>query len=175
VIKCAGKEARREFSKDAKNDSEPISLEIPAGAQTITIENTGKDWVVIRQIVLSNYANALANYARIGKDYAAAWVYHRGNLDSTSENLSPTTGRINLMGLKKGKYKATWWDVKESKSLDTTDLTIDKEKEPTWLSTPPVTREVALYVVHEGRVDAKKKGKNSDTAKGKGSDTSNSK
>ncbi len=167
VIKCAGKEATKEFTKDSKTEDKTLTLDVPAGAQTITIENTGKDWVVIRQIALANYASALADYARIGKEYAAAWLYHRGNLDSKGE-VASTTGRINLMGLKKGKYRATWWDIEGGKSIDNADLAVDKEKEPLWLSTPPITRDVALYVVREGRTDSKKRGKNSENARGAG-------
>ncbi|MCX6378308.1 MAG: DUF5060 domain-containing protein [Armatimonadetes bacterium] len=169
VVKCAGKETTKEFTKDTTAEEKALTLDVPAGAQTITIENPGKDWVVIRQIVLVNYAPALADYARIGKEYAAAWLYHRGNLDSKGE-VASTTGRINLMGLKKGKYKATWWDVTGGKSIDNADLTVDKEKEALWLSTPPIARDVALYVVREGRTDSKKKGKNSENARGAGRD-----
>lgn len=35
---------------------------------------------MVRQFALTNYTSALAAMGRVGKDYAVAWVYHRGNI-----------------------------------------------------------------------------------------------
>jgi hypothetical protein len=166
VLKCGAKETRKEYPV-GKEDYAPkgaestLSLDIPAGAQTITLENPGKDWLVLRSIELTDYAPALAVLARMGKEYAVAWVYHRANLDAPKDaTLAPATGKINLQGLKKGKYKALWWNTQEGKSLDTTDFTVENEKQATLLATPPVNRDIALYVTKEGaKSSGKPKGK----------------
>ncbi len=165
-VACSGKTAKHEYASSnadfsPKQEDSTVALEVPAGTQTVTIENTGKDWLVIKSIELSDYAPALTAMARIGKEYAVAWVYHRTNVDApASQTLTPATGKINFMGLKKGKYRVTWWDIANAKSLDTSDLNVDNEKQPQWLSTPPVNRDVALYILKEGvKVSTKKSAK----------------
>ena len=140
-------------------------MEVPAGAHTITVQNTGKDWFVVRQFALSNYAPALAAQARVGKDYAAAWVYNRATVDAPLAQTKETTGisgQVKLIGLQTGKYRATWWDTYAGKSLDATDVSVTSVKEGVTLATPPVVRDVALYVVRAGTPPAggrKPKGK----------------
>ncbi len=130
-----------------------VQVEVPAGAHTVTVENTGNDWVVIRDFALSGYASALAAQARIGKDFAAAWVYHRDNINvapSKTSGLSAANGRLRLIGLQKGRYRATWWDTQAGKSLDAADVTVADAKEGVTLVTPSIVRDAALYVVKAG-------------------------
>ncbi|HLV81910.1 MAG TPA: hypothetical protein VKT32_16600, partial [Chthonomonadaceae bacterium] len=132
-----------------KSGQETLSVDVPAGAHTITVENTGKDWVVIREFALSNYAPALAANARAGQDYLAAWIYNRDNIGKTGAS-STASGTLRLPALKPGKYQATWWDTIVGKPLDTADLTVTGDKEGATLSTPPIGTDVALYVVRAG-------------------------
>lgn len=170
-ISAAGKTVERDYPAGSadyapKAGDVEVKIEVPNGAQTIVVENTGADWLVPGQFAFSNYASALAASGRIGKEFAVAWVYHRANVDAPAEKdktLESATGRLSLPGLKPGKYRATWWDTRGGKSLDTADLTVGKEKEPAALTTPPVTRDVALYVTKAGAPPAdaakNKKGK----------------
>ncbi|HZT41539.1 MAG TPA: DUF5060 domain-containing protein [Chthonomonadaceae bacterium] len=147
-----------------KSGQETLSVDVPAGAHTVTVENTGKDWVVIREFTLSNYASALAANARAGQDYVAAWVYNRDNLGKKGAQ-STAAGTLRLPALKPGKYQATWWDTYNGKALDTTDLTVTGDKEAATLSTPPIANDVALYVVRAGTntasTEKKKRGEKS--------------
>ena len=65
VLKVDGATTERDFPATA-NDQVPVGeqatlqIAVPAGQHTITLENTGSDWVVIRNFTLSNYAPALA-------------------------------------------------------------------------------------------------------------------
>lgn len=130
-----------------------LSIEVPAGAHTITVENTGKDWFVVRQLALSNYTTALAAQARVGKDFAAAWIFNRATVDTPlaqTKEASGISGQVKLVGLQNGKYRATWWDTYAGKALDTTDVTVTNAKEGLSLATPPVVRDVALYIVKAG-------------------------
>ncbi len=84
-VSVDGKSVERDFAagdadRAPKADERILKVDVPQGAHAITIENTGKDWLVVRQFSLSNYASALACSARVGKDFAVAWVYHRGNI-----------------------------------------------------------------------------------------------
>ncbi len=155
TIGVDGKPAERDFpaaDKDhsPKSGDATLQADVPSGSHTITVENTGHDWVTVREFVFSNYAPALAAKARIGKDYAAAWLYHRSQWDAPKgANLSPASGRMLLAGLQPGRYRATWWDTREGKSIDATDLVVSKDKESATLATPPITRDVALYVMKD--------------------------
>jgi hypothetical protein len=147
-----GKTVERDFPA-ADKDHAPTAVEaavqadVPAGSHTITVENTGRDWVTVREFSFSDYAPALAAKARVGKDYAAAWIYHRSQWDAPKDaNLTPASGRILLASLQPGRYRATWWDTREGRTIDASDLTVSKDKESATLATPPINRDVALYV-----------------------------
>jgi hypothetical protein len=153
-----GKATERDFPAasadyNPKGSEETLAVEVPAGAHTITVQNTGKDWFVVRQFALSNYAPALASQARVGKDYAAAWVYNRATVDAPlaqTKDGSGISGKLHLTGLQAGKYRATWWDTYAGKSLDETEVSVTNVKEGIALATPPIVRDVALYVVRAG-------------------------
>jgi hypothetical protein len=151
-VSVDGKPVERDFPSGDKDyapkpTDATLLADVAAGSHAITVENTGKDWVNVREFVFSDYAPALTAKARIGKDYAVAWIYHRSQWDAPKDaNLTGASGRILLTGLQSGRYRATWWDTREGKSLDATDITVSKDKESATLATPPVTRDVALYV-----------------------------
>ena len=151
-ISVDGKAVEHDFAsgdKDhpAKAGEATVQADVPAGSHAITVENTGRDWVTVREFAFSDYAPALTARARIGKDYAAAWLYHRSQWDASKDaHLTPASGRILLTGLQPGRYRATWWDTREGRSIDVSDMTISKDKESATLATPPISRDVALYV-----------------------------
>lgn len=164
LVKVDGKATEKEFPADAqdytpKADSATTSIELAPGMHTVTVENPGKDWLLLRRICLSNYAPALAAHARIGKDYAAAWVYHRGNiaLGSKDKAAEAASGTLKLPGLKAGKYRATWWDTQAGVSLSSTELEVKNAKEAATLATPPITRDAALYVTKANNPKVAKK------------------
>jgi hypothetical protein len=157
-VSVDGKAVEHDFPA-ASSDYNPkgadatVTVDVPTGAHTVTVQNTGKDWFVVRQFALSNYAPALAAQARVGKDYVAAWIYNRATVDAPLAQTKETTGisgQVHLTGLQAGKYRATWWDTYAGKSLDATDVSVTNTKEGLALATPPVVRDVALYVVRAG-------------------------
>src|SRR5262249_46467863 len=152
-VSVDGKAVERDYpqgDKDytPKTDQASVQVDVPSGAHTITLENTGKDWVQLGQFTFSNYASALAAEARVGKEFAAAWIYNRAAVSaptSKTGELAPATGKFALPGLKPGKYQATWWDTYEGKSLDATEITVSNEKDSVEITIPAVARDVALY------------------------------
>ena len=106
---------------------------------------------MIRQLILSDYAPALAANVRMNGDFAAAWVYSRDNVAAGGDKTpAPISGRLTLTGLKSGKYRATWWDTETGKAGTGDDLTVGKDKSGVTLTTPPITRDAALYIVRAG-------------------------
>lgn len=156
-VSVDGKSVERDFAaadadRAPKVDERILKVDVPQGAHAITIENTGKDWLVVRQFALSNYASALACSARVGKDFAVAWVYHRGNIyespakDAKATAQETATGKILVTGLQPGKYRYTWWDTYAGKALTAEDVSVDKAKDGLQLPTPPIITDAALYI-----------------------------
>ena len=156
VVGVDGKTTAKEYpaaEKDyaPKEEAQQIEVQIPAGAHTLTVQNTGKDWLVIKQLVLSDYAPALAANARMNGDFAAAWVYSRDGVNAPADKTpSPISGRLSLTGLKPGQYHATWWDTATGQAGNVEDITVGKDKSALTLSTPGITRDAALYIIRSG-------------------------
>lgn len=157
LLKVDGKATEREFAAGSadytpKAESATASAELTPGMHTVSIENPGKDWLVLRRISIGNAVSALAARARIGKEYAAAWVYNRGNigLGAKEKASDPVSGTLSLPGLKPGKYRATWWDTQEGVSLKSDEFEIKNAKDAAMLATPAIARDAALYVTKAG-------------------------
>ncbi len=136
--------------------SQVLKLDVPAGAHTVTLQNDGADWVGLQKFTLSNYGTALAGVARANKDYGIAWIYNRDGLDEEdAKSITPATGQIKFIGLQKGKYRATWWDTQSGKTIDSADVDVTGPKESVALNTPPITKDVAMYIMKAGTDKAK--------------------
>ncbi|MBC7525925.1 MAG: hypothetical protein H7308_00065, partial [Chthonomonadaceae bacterium] len=118
-----------------------LTLEVPAGVHIITVESAGADWVKPASYSFSDYAPALAVFARQGKEFAAGWVVGSGT--------GTAQGNLKLVGLAPGKYRATWWDTQGGKSLSTSDVTVTKSETAVELATPPVSHDIAFYLSKE--------------------------
>jgi len=156
-----GKAQERDYPASAEDhnvDSDVLKVEVPAGSHTITVTNSGADWITIRRFTLTNYAPALTGIARAGKDYEIAWIYNRDGIEAsatTLKSVTPATGQVKLPGLQKGRYRVTWWDATAGKTLDSSDLDIKGGKEDIALTIPPITRDAALYIIKAGTEKAK--------------------
>ncbi len=163
-----GKSVEHDFTA-SKSDTAPaasenvLSMEVPAGIHTITIENSGKDWAMLKEFHFSHYASALAAKALLGKDYAAGWVYHRDNyaIPYTQEkSLISATGQVKIAGLQAGKYRVTWFDTRSGESLNTDDLLVAKKSDPVSVQTPAILRDASFFITKErdgGRIPAARK------------------
>lgn len=126
-------------------DQSELKVDVPAGSHVVTLENSGKDWALIKQFTLTDYASVLGAYALASDDYFAGWVYHRANLMAAPDNLgAAVAGQINLPALKAGNYRATWWDTLAGKTLQSEEIKV--ETGATVLKTPAVERDVAVFV-----------------------------
>ena len=94
-----------------------------------------------QQFRLAPYAPAIAAIGKADKTYAVQWLYRR----EASADGSGINGKLTLPGLQAGRYRATWWDTSSGKSIS--DETVEATKAGTLsLTTPPVTRDVAVFV-----------------------------
>lgn len=142
--------ATRDFAPSDQDKAIDASLEaqVPAGSHTVRIENTGADWVRIRQFALSPYSPALGVVGRSSRDYCIAWLTNR-----TTANADPppaVAGKLTVAGLQAGAYRATWWDTSTGKTVREDTLTVSG-RDPLALNTPPIVRDVALSVTRTGQ------------------------
>ena len=135
--------AEKDFAGGDKDQrvNETLEVKVPAGPHDIKVENTGQDWVMVRQFVLEPYAPAIQVLGRASKDYAALWLLNRG--------ANPTTGKLSLSGLQAGDYKARWWDTSAGKPLNEESVKVSGTDALT-LTTPSVAGDVALYITKSG-------------------------
>lgn len=132
---------------------ETLEAQVPAGAHEVKVENTGPDWVVVERIRLAPYAPALGLLGRTGKDYAVLWAYRRPGHES--DKVGEVTGKVTLAGLQSGSYKVAWWDPQVGKPLSE-EMAEVSGSEPLVLETPPVAKDLAVYVVRTGEKVAAK-------------------
>ena len=78
---------------------------------------------------------------------------------SGAAGFTAASGRLNLEGLQKNKYRAIWWDTAAGKQLDSSEVVVESTKQDVEIATPPITRDVALYVVRAGIRTASTKSK----------------
>lgn len=145
--------ASRPFAA-ADNDYRPqgdqavLTFDVPVGKHTLTIQDTGADWVRIERIVLGKYASALECLARANKTYVVGWVYNRSGVYAPPSNTpEPATGKVALPHLAPGSYRLVWWDTYGGKVLSETHLTLSKAESAPTLSTPSISRDLAFFVL----------------------------
>lgn len=174
VLKVDGTGAQADFPASGsdyapKGDAGVLSLPVSAGAHTISVENTGADWVAIRQFVLSDYAPALSALGRVGPDYAIAWIWSRAGVDAAHEKSpAPISGKVTLSNLKSGAYRLTWWDTESGTALNSSLISVGKGQTELTLDTPAITRDAALFFTKDlkepAKADKRKRSKNNAVA-----------
>ncbi|MBV9867264.1 MAG: DUF5060 domain-containing protein [Abitibacteriaceae bacterium] len=153
TLSLDGKSTERDYPA-TDNDSTPkngeatLQVEVPPGQHTISLANTGKDWVVIRHFTFTNYAPSLAANGLMDRGYAVVWLYNRNNIEAPPGKEQPAAnGQLNLTNLIPGYYRATWWDTYSGTQLQTNTINVSKNSQRIFLPTPSVIRDVALALV----------------------------
>ncbi|HEX8464838.1 MAG TPA: cellulase family glycosylhydrolase [Abditibacterium sp.] len=143
-ITAGGQTREFPFPAAAADSSEERTLAVPlgAGAQVISMENTGTDWVVVRDISIPGAAMLLDGAAKAAPDYALAWIFNRQNIEEAAPT-SSSTGTATIPGVGAGRYRVTWWDTLAGKPLKTEVATADAMGLK--LQIPAVTRDIAVW------------------------------
>ena len=128
-------------------DDALITLDVPAGRQVVTLQNTGQDWVVIERIRLSDYSAALAARAIGDGGFWAAWVYGPSAIEAPQNAKLPAlTGTLAVTGLRTGRYRATWMNTLNGQTLLTSPLQIGKTGSAQ-IATPLIQRDAVVFIV----------------------------
>jgi len=123
-----------------------IPVAIEAGKHTITIANSGTDWVNIGDFTFTGAVRALAAYGLSNSTWSAVWLYHRGQ-ELSSDAPQTVSGKLSLDGLSPGRYRAVWWDTEAARAVGTPIMATASANGSLVLNTPEIRRDVALYVV----------------------------
>lgn len=152
-----GKLTERDFPAGAQDyapgaGQAELAVEVPAGDHVVTLENTGSDWVSIGSFMLTDYAPALGAYGLSGAGFEAAWLFHRANvLANAGQEAAAASGQVTLADLEPGRYRATWWDTRLGIALPGAQLLRVGASRSLALQSPAISRDVALFVVRQGR------------------------
>jgi hypothetical protein len=125
------------------NTNYTLTVNISAGAHTITLTNPGQDWVNLGNLTLNPYAPILGAYQVGTSNFAAAWLWHRTNIYYTNATAT-VAGTFQLSGLEPGNYSATWWDTFAAAPLSNFSFAVSGTNGVT-VTIPPVLRSIALY------------------------------
>ncbi len=141
-----------DFPKAAKDYNPPedqrvLAVDVPAGAHTLTLENSGQDWANIEKFVLTDYASSLGAYGLASPSYFVGWIFSRGNIGrQLSDANGATPGRMAVTGLKPGNYRATWWDTAAGRAIRSDEVKVSAQTPAPVLTTPDVKRDVSVFV-----------------------------
>jgi hypothetical protein len=122
-----------------------LELCVPAGPHVIRLDNTGADWLHIRNFTLAPYAPQLAVYAKANHHFAAMWISRR----QTDSDASPVSGKLSIPGLDGGDYQVSWWDTATGKVTGTQTATVTAGA-PLTLDTPTVRQDIAGWIAPAG-------------------------
>lgn len=118
-----------------------LEFSVPAGPHVIRLDNTGADWLHLRDFTLSPYSPQLAVFAKANSHFALMWINRR----QTDTGGQPVSGTISIPGLDGGDYQITWWDTGSGKVTGTQTATVTAGS-PLTLTTPPVAEDIAGWI-----------------------------
>jgi hypothetical protein len=118
------------------------TLEVPisAGPHTIHLENTGGDWLRIRDFTLTPYVAELAVLGKSNRDSCVLWAYQRDR-----GNGKPISATISIADLSPGNYRVKWWDTAEGKVVSEQSAS-NIGDQPLELTTPPIASDLAAWI-----------------------------
>ncbi len=133
------------------NGSYPV--EIPSGAHSVVVENTGTDWFYVTY-TLENAVTTLIPDLRVyglkGKNVSLAWVqnvphnwFRVGVLKKTA--VTQPASIMTLDNWPAGKYKSQIWDTITGKVVSEETVTVDKRTLKIRL--PEIATDVALKII----------------------------
>ncbi len=113
-----------------------LSVDLPAGPSTVTLDNTGADWFIVQRFVVTHYAPPVAILAKGSRHQVLFWAYNR---DRTGA--SPASATVRLPGLAPGAYTVRLWDPWTGRPLP--PLSAAVQGGLLTVPLPPVSRDIA--------------------------------
>jgi len=98
---------------------EDIEVPVPEGKHSIRLENTGRDWIGIERVTLTDYSDSTASNARclaltVG-DVSIFWIHNKdSNWKNAYKGIEPPLIKgayFEVHDLSGGYYDLEWWDT----------------------------------------------------------------
>ena len=99
----------------AASVNQSYSVEIPAGAHSLRVDNTGTDWISIKSYTFSGIGSAVDAYvlASPDRDFLSAWVinhaYNHSNVKAKGLPTPVKGATLNIEQVRNGSYMASWY------------------------------------------------------------------
>jgi hypothetical protein len=98
-----------------------LSLDVPAGAHTVSVFNTGNDWFVAKRITAVGYAPPVAVLAKGSSNASLFWAYDRNRASH-----APRTATLRFAGQTPGLYRVRLWNVAQGVPGASFEATADR-------------------------------------------------
>lgn len=115
---------------------EDFKVTIPKGKHTIRLSNTGKDWIGIEKITLTDYvdntrANARVLGLKVGEE-RLFWIQNKeSNWKNVFNKVAPKPLKntyFEVFEVNEGFYEVEWWDTYKGTFLDRENIQAKKDK-----------------------------------------------
>jgi hypothetical protein len=121
------------------------TIQVPAGAHEIFVDNQGTDWIEISDFVFESYVPAIRSFALRSDEGVAGWLHNRAyNWQSVKKRGKPapvTDGTVGLTGLRDGLYAVQWRSCQHASLARAEAVTVSNGAAT--LSAPTVAWDVA--------------------------------
>lgn len=132
---------------------EDVKVTVPAGEHTVRISNTGKDWIGINRITLTNYRkSSLTNIRPLGLaigDEMILWVYDQdSNWKNDYEGVVPLPiedAFFEIQDVEEGYYEIVWWDTREGREVHREK--ISSQANNLIIDLPVFSRDIACRII----------------------------
>ena len=118
------------------NAGKTLSVALPAGASSVSLDNTGPDWFIVQHFIVTQYAPPVGVLARGNAQTVVFWAYNR-----TRAGAPPATATVRLPGLVPGTYTVHLWDTWAGQSLPPVSATV--QSGILTVPLPPIARDLA--------------------------------
>lgn len=135
---------------EAAGTNQTFTVPISAGTNTITVDNTGTDWITIAAYIFSGLGSEVDAYVlrSADKDYAAGWVLNKAyNHLDVQQNGAPEPavgGLLKVADFADGGYTVYWYDCL-SGMLQTSE-TVYAQSGTLEIPLPPLYWDMAFFV-----------------------------
>lgn len=104
-----------EIDLSAGTDATAFRIPLSAGSHTVTLNNTGEDWLQIDAIEIESYRSPLRSYglADTVSGTALVWIHHREfTWDAVAgrRDIAPIDAMLTLSDMPTGEYLIEFWD-----------------------------------------------------------------
>lgn len=135
------------------------TINVPAGAHQIKVDNTGTDWITIASYTFENAGSRIDPYVlkSAADNYLAGWIlntdYNHISLAADGIPDPAEGGTLIVDGFENGTYTADWYNCTDGQLVSTTQVVVSQSQ--LRMALPDVAWDLAFILAPEGGVSTK--------------------